>query len=96
MVNLLVTFGVFLLVIGLMAIGVMFKRKAIQGSCGGLNTVGVDKPSTLSLPDAPPTISSIKLPNRKSVSQKMAAKVAWPASNKRRSHLRTDNLQRNK
>ncbi|WP_275078366.1 (Na+)-NQR maturation NqrM, partial [Vibrio vulnificus] len=23
-----------------MAIGVMFKRKAIQGSCGGLNTVG--------------------------------------------------------
>ncbi|NUW72113.1 (Na+)-NQR maturation NqrM [Vibrio mediterranei] len=25
-----------------MAIGVMFKRKAIQGSCGGLASAGID------------------------------------------------------
>lgn len=34
----LATFAVMLIVIGLMAIGVMFGRRAIKGSCGGLNT----------------------------------------------------------
>ncbi|EJK2114679.1 hypothetical protein BOO29_12745 [Vibrio navarrensis] len=43
MTTLLYAFAFFLIVIALMAIGVMFKRKAIQGSCGGLNQVGVDK-----------------------------------------------------
>ena len=33
----LATFAVMLIVIGLMAIGVMFGRRAIKGSCGGLN-----------------------------------------------------------
>ena len=33
----------FILVILLMALGVIFGRKEIQGSCGGLNTVGVNK-----------------------------------------------------
>ncbi|MFH0261577.1 (Na+)-NQR maturation NqrM [Vibrio mediterranei] len=32
----------FLAAIALMAIGVMFKRKAIQGSCGGLASAGID------------------------------------------------------
>jgi uncharacterized protein len=31
------TFALMLIVIGLMAIGVMFGRRAIKGSCGGLN-----------------------------------------------------------
>lgn len=34
----LATFALMLIVIGLMAIGVMFGRRAIKGSCGGLNT----------------------------------------------------------
>lgn len=31
----LMTFGVMLVVIAIMAVGVMFGRKAIKGSCGG-------------------------------------------------------------
>ncbi|GAB6142320.1 (Na+)-NQR maturation NqrM [Methylosoma difficile] len=32
-----VTFVIMLVVVGIMAIGVMFGRRAIKGSCGGLN-----------------------------------------------------------
>ncbi|MGR9087511.1 MAG: (Na+)-NQR maturation NqrM [Gammaproteobacteria bacterium] len=42
----LVTFVIMLVVVGGMAIGVMFGRRAIKGSCGGLNSgqcVCVDK-----------------------------------------------------
>jgi hypothetical protein len=34
----LVTFVFMLVVIGLMAVGVMFGRRAIKGSCGGVNS----------------------------------------------------------
>ncbi|MUK31304.1 (Na+)-NQR maturation NqrM [Aliivibrio fischeri] len=43
MSTVLITFGAFVLVILLMALGVIFGRKEIQGSCGGLNNVDVDK-----------------------------------------------------
>lgn len=33
----------FVSMIGLMAVGVMFKRKPIAGSCGGLGDVGIEK-----------------------------------------------------
>jgi hypothetical protein len=33
----LITFAAMLIVIALMAVGVMFGRKAIKGSCGGAN-----------------------------------------------------------
>ncbi|ESS73427.1 hypothetical protein MGMO_21c00170 [Methyloglobulus morosus KoM1] len=33
----LATFALMLIVVALMAIGVMFGRRAIKGSCGGLN-----------------------------------------------------------
>lgn len=33
-----VTFAIMLVVVGFMAIGVIFGRKAIKGSCGGLNS----------------------------------------------------------
>jgi hypothetical protein len=39
----IITFAVFLVVIIFMAIGVMFGRKRIQGSCGGLASVGIEK-----------------------------------------------------
>lgn len=39
----LVTFGVFLSVITAMAVGYIFQKKTVSGSCGGLGSVGVDK-----------------------------------------------------
>lgn len=36
-------FFMFCLMIGLMAVGVMLKRKPIAGSCGGLANVGIEK-----------------------------------------------------
>ncbi|KKC98949.1 (Na+)-NQR maturation NqrM [Photobacterium sp. WH77] len=37
------TFGVFLLVIVAMAVGYIFQRKTVAGSCGGLGAVGIEK-----------------------------------------------------
>jgi hypothetical protein len=39
----LVTFLVFLLVVLLMALGVLSGRKQIQGSCGGIASLGLEK-----------------------------------------------------
>ncbi len=39
----LITFFVFLAVIGFMAIGYIIQRKVVKGSCGGLGSVGIDK-----------------------------------------------------
>ncbi|MFG0604491.1 (Na+)-NQR maturation NqrM [Vibrio mimicus] len=39
----LLAFGFFVIFAILMTLGVMAKRKPIQGSCGGLANVGVDK-----------------------------------------------------
>ncbi|MGL5947696.1 MAG: (Na+)-NQR maturation NqrM [Aeromonas sp.] len=38
-----ITFGVFLAVIAAMAVGYIFQKKTISGSCGGLGGVGIDK-----------------------------------------------------
>ncbi|MFT6927413.1 MAG: hypothetical protein ACJAZP_003047 [Psychromonas sp.] len=43
MIYFLATFTVFLLVVMGMAIGYIFDKKTIGGSCGGLATVGIDK-----------------------------------------------------
>ena len=43
MLTFLITFGFFLLVIVGMAVGYIFQKKTISGSCGGLSSVGVDK-----------------------------------------------------
>ncbi|SDI58137.1 hypothetical protein SAMN04488540_102144 [Ferrimonas sediminum] len=37
------TFVIMLSVVAIMAVGYVFKRKTISGSCGGLGSVGVDK-----------------------------------------------------
>ncbi|USD36831.1 MULTISPECIES: (Na+)-NQR maturation NqrM [Ferrimonas] len=37
------TFVIMLGVVAIMAVGYVFKRKTISGSCGGLGGVGVDK-----------------------------------------------------
>ena len=37
----IIAFFIFLLVVVAMAVGVIFGRKRIQGSCGGLSSVGV-------------------------------------------------------
>ncbi|KJY81868.1 hypothetical protein TW81_16080 [Vibrio galatheae] len=39
----LVSFIVFLIAIALMTLGVMFKRQAIQGSCGGLASIEIER-----------------------------------------------------
>ena len=39
----LITFAVFLLVVVGMAIGYIFQKKSISGSCGGLVSVGIEK-----------------------------------------------------
>ncbi|CAH0541017.1 (Na+)-NQR maturation NqrM [Vibrio marisflavi] len=39
----LITFAIFLLVIAAMAVGYIFQRKTVSGSCGGLGSVGIEK-----------------------------------------------------
>jgi hypothetical protein len=39
MMSLLVTFAVIALVVLLMSVGVLFGRKPVQGSCGGMNKI---------------------------------------------------------
>lgn len=39
----LLTFGIFLLVILGLALGYVFKKKPLQGSCGGITTLGMKK-----------------------------------------------------
>jgi len=39
----IISFFVFLLVVLMMAIGVIFARKKLKGSCGGLASIGIEK-----------------------------------------------------
>lgn len=39
----LATFAIFLLVIFGMSLGYLVKRKSIQGSCGGISSLGMEK-----------------------------------------------------
>lgn len=39
----LISFAMFLVVVVLMAIGVMLKRQTIQGSCGGLARINIER-----------------------------------------------------
>ena len=39
----MITFGIFMLVILGMALGYIFKKKAITGSCGGITALGMKK-----------------------------------------------------
>ena len=41
MTTLMITFGAFLAIIAMMAIGAIFANKPIKGSCGGLSTLGL-------------------------------------------------------
>ncbi len=43
MLTFLLSFGLFLLVFLLMAIGYLLQRKRISGSCGGLGAIGIEK-----------------------------------------------------
>lgn len=43
MTTFLLTFGFFLIVVVAMAVGYIFQKKAISGSCGGLGAIGIDK-----------------------------------------------------
>lgn len=44
MSTIIATFIILLLVVAGMAIGVLFGRSPIKGSCGGLNNAGIDGP----------------------------------------------------
>ncbi|HEJ8089091.1 TPA: (Na+)-NQR maturation NqrM [Serratia liquefaciens] len=37
------TFVLFLLIVGGMSLGYVLKRKSLQGSCGGITALGMDK-----------------------------------------------------
>lgn len=39
----ILAFGFFLIMIAIMAVGYIFQRKQISGSCGGLGAIGIDK-----------------------------------------------------
>ncbi len=39
----LITFAIFLIAIIIMAIGYIFQKKEIAGSCGGLGSLGIEK-----------------------------------------------------
>ncbi|MDU1084289.1 MAG: (Na+)-NQR maturation NqrM [Leclercia adecarboxylata] len=43
MVTFLLTFAIFVLVIFGMSLGWLIKRKSIQGSCGGISSLGMEK-----------------------------------------------------
>lgn len=43
MKTIFLTFGIFLLVILGMAVGYIFKRRSIKGSCGGISALGMKK-----------------------------------------------------
>lgn len=43
MLTILICFAAFIIIIALMSVGVMMKRKAIQGSCGGLASINVNR-----------------------------------------------------
>ena len=43
MLTFLATFAVFVLVISGMSLGWIIKRKSIQGSCGGISSIGMEK-----------------------------------------------------
>lgn len=38
-----ITFAVFMVVIAAMAVGYIFQKKVVKGSCGGLGAVGIEK-----------------------------------------------------
>ncbi|MDA1076262.1 MAG: (Na+)-NQR maturation NqrM [Proteobacteria bacterium] len=40
--TLILAFGLMLLIVALMAVGVMFGREPISGSCGGMKKLGLD------------------------------------------------------
>jgi hypothetical protein len=40
--TLLLAFGIMLVIVGVMAVGVVFGRKPIAGSCGGMRSLGID------------------------------------------------------
>lgn len=41
MATMIITFIVFLLIVGAMAVGVLMGRKPISGSCGGMSALGM-------------------------------------------------------
>ena len=43
MATYLTIFAFFLMMIGMMSVGLFFKRNPISGSCGGLGNVGIEK-----------------------------------------------------
>ncbi|WP_341503139.1 (Na+)-NQR maturation NqrM [Gallaecimonas sp. GXIMD4217] len=72
MTTLLLTFGLFLVVILAMAVGYIFQKKAISGSCGGLGSIGVDKAC-----DCPEPCDNRKKKMAKAEAKRKAQEAVW-------------------
>lgn len=61
----IITFVVFVVVVVAMALGVIFGKKQLKGSCGGLSSVGIEKSCDCEDScEAPPRLYQIKEPEQ--------------------------------
>ncbi|WP_406664239.1 (Na+)-NQR maturation NqrM [Gallaecimonas sp. GXIMD1310] len=68
----LYAFGIFLLVIVAMAVGFIFQRKSISGSCGGISSLGLDKAC-----DCPEPCDNKKKKLAKEAAKRKAKEALW-------------------
>ena len=79
MKTLLLTFGLFLLVILGMAVGYIFSKRTIKGSCGGISSLGMKKVCDC---DTPCDTLQKKLDEQKQQESKGINRVVYDVSGK--------------
>ncbi|EKE72360.1 (Na+)-NQR maturation NqrM [Gallaecimonas xiamenensis] len=66
------TFGLFLLVVAAMAVGYIFQKKSISGSCGGISGLGMEKAC-----DCPDPCDKRKARMAKEEAKRKAKEAVW-------------------